>query len=174
MAHSLPGRGVRMRRLVVTGVIAAVALAVPGALLAAPAPIKAQSPAPGTISGVAKDALGESLPNVKVRIRNANTGEIVAELRSASDGSFSVTGLQPGNYVVEVLDSHDKLIGLVPSVAVSSGSTATVAITAAVAGAGGVSLFGLGTAATVGVLGAAAVGGFVAVKAVTNDASPSK
>lgn len=169
-----------MRRLVVTGVIAAVALAVPGALLAAPSPIKAQSPAPGTISGVAKDALGESLPNVKVRIRNANTGEIVAELRSASDGSFSVTGLQPGNYVVEVLDSHDKLIGLVPSVAVSSGSTATVAITAAVAGAaasagaGGVSLFGLGTAATVGVLGAAAVGGFVAVKAVTNDASPSK
>jgi len=169
-----------MRKSVLCGVIAALALAVPAGLMAAPVPVKAQSQAPGAISGVAKDALGESLPNAKVRIRNANTGEIVTEIRTASDGSFSVTGLPPGTYVVEVLDSHDKLIGLVPSIAVSSGSTATVAITAAVAGAGaaagagGVSLFGLGTAATIGVIGAATVGGFVAIKAVTNDASPSR
>ena len=167
-----------MSRLVVCGIIA-LTLAAPAGLLAAPAPVKAHSHEAGTITGEARDAADNPLANAKVRIRNAN-GTVVSELRSATDGSFIATGLQPDTYFVEVLGSNGTIIGLSPAITVAAGTTATVAVSAtaagamAAAGAGGVSVFGLGTAATVGVLGAAAVGGFVAIKAVTNDASPSK
>jgi len=171
-----------MRRIVVCGIIAAVAFATQAGLMAAPpARITAQN-APGAISGSVSDAQSNPLANVTVRIRrvsnNGGVGTVVADVKSAQDGAFLASGLPAGSYVVEVVGANGAILGLSPTITVATGTTATIALSTtsagalAAAGGGGVSFLGLGTAATVGVLGAAAVGGFLAVKAVTNDASP--
>jgi hypothetical protein len=137
----------------------------------------ARQPA-GGIEGVVKDAAQQSLPGVWVQARAAS-GDLVATARTDSTGSFSLSGLRPGTYTIEVLDAADNIIGTSAAVAIAAGRTATVTVAAAPAGAiaaaagGGLSLFGLGPIGTVAVLGAAAAG-TVAIQATQNDASPSR
>jgi hypothetical protein len=174
-----------MRRIVVCGFIASVAFATQAGLMAAPpARITAQN-APGAVSGSVTDAQSNPLANVTVRIRRVGNnggvgGTVVADVKSGQNGAFLASGLPAGSYVVEVVGANGAILAVSPTIAVAAGTTATIALSATTAGAlaaaggGGVSFLGLGTAATVGVLGAAAVGGFLAVKAVTNDTSPSR
>jgi hypothetical protein len=134
----------------------------------------------GSITGTAKGANGESLSNYTVRARNPATGQIAAQTTSNSAGTFSFTGLAPGNYVVEVVNTAGQVVGLSSALAVTAGGTAAVTVTATAAGAaaaaagGGFSLFGLGTAASIAVIGGAAAAGIVAIVAANNNASPSK
>jgi hypothetical protein len=134
----------------------------------------------GTVAGKAKNSNGQNLAQTKVRIRNTSTGTIASEL--TTDGAGGFTGVVPaGSYVVEIVDGAGNVIGLSPTISVVAGATASITVTASAIGAvaagtaatGGFSLFGLGTAATIGVLGAAAAGGYFAIKAVTGNASPS-
>ena len=171
-----------MRRAIAFGLVTGMILSVPVGMYAAsgPAAGRRTAQAPGAIAGVAKDAAGKHLA-AKVRVRNAGDGSVVSEVQSGADGAFSVSGLQPGNYIVEVLGPNGQVIGLYPTIAVTSGVTATITVTATAAGAvgaagagGGLSLFGLGTAATLGVIGAAATAAIVGVVATRNTASPSR
>ena len=91
------------------------------------------------------------------------------------------TSLQPGNYVVEIVDAAGKVVGLSSMVAVTAGSTVAVTVTASTVGSiaaatgGGFGLLGLGTVASVAVIGAAgAATALVAVQSTNNNASPSK
>lgn len=169
-----------MRRAVTLLLVAAIGLVAPVDSFAAVRAAARQPSAAGNVSGKAVGANGENLAGHRVRIRDASTGNVVAEVATDSAGGFSATGLAPGSYVVEVLSANGAVIGLSPAVAVTAGTTATVTVTStaaagAVAGAtaGGVSLFGLGTAATIGIIGAATVGAIVGIRAATRDASPS-
>ena len=164
-----------MRKMFVWGIISAMTLVAPAALLAAPASVSGQAQQFGSITGAAKDADGKSLSTIKVRVRSVNDGSVLSEVKSDGNGTFSVTGLPPGNYVVEVLGPNGAVIGVSPAVTVAAGASAAVTVTAAApSNKRGAGLFGLGTATTVALVGAAAVSGVVAVKATQNDASPSR
>jgi hypothetical protein len=170
-----------MRRIVAFGLVAAMTMSVPAGVFAAGRPAARQQSQSGILSGTAKDAKGQNLANAKIRIRNSSTGHVAAETTTDATGSFTVAGLDPASYVVEVVGSNGAVIGLSPAMTVTAGATASVSVTATALGAvsaagataGGVGLFGLGTAATVGVIAAAATGAIVGVRAAKNDASPS-
>ena len=143
------------------------------AILVVPAssPVFAQSQGQGAVNGVAQSADKAPLPNFRVHVRNANTGELTGSTTSNQAGQFSFSGLQPGNYVVEIVDAAGKVVGLSPSLTVAAGSTVTVTVGATAAGAlaaasgGGLSLLGLGPLASVAVAGAASAAAVTAVVA---------
>ena len=136
----------------------------------------------GRIAGTARNAQDQILPNVKVQLRNVDTGQLVATTRAAGDGRFEFTGLNPGNYVVEIVDDSGKIIGFSPSMALASGGViAGMSIAASAAGAlagaaaaGGAA--GAFFASTGGILLLAGIG--VAVTAgvisIAKEASPSR
>lgn len=132
-------------------------------------PILAQGQ--GTLSGVAQSADKAPLPNYRVHVRNANSGVIAGSTTSNQAGQFTFTSLQPGNYVVELVDAAGKVVGLSPSLTVAAGATVTVTVGATAAGAlaaasgGGLSLLGLGPLASVAVAGAASAAAVTAVVA---------
>ena len=164
-----------LRRLVLSAVIAA--LAVPALpLFAAPAP--PGQGATGTISGLARGASGEAMSNTAVRLRNARTGQLAGSTTTGADGQFTFAALNPGTYVVEVVNAVGDVVGTSAAISLAAGAmTATaVTVTAAasqfLAGAGGGSFF----ATTLGAVTIAAIGaGIVGVIVVANrdDASPS-
>ena len=136
----------------------------------------------GRIAGVARNAQDQVLPNVKVQLRNIDTGQLVATTRSGSDGAFEFTSLNPGNYVVEIVDDSGRIIGLSPATALAAGgaitglmisASAAGALAGAVATAGGIGAF---FASTGGILLLAGIGAGVTagVIAATNEASPSR
>jgi len=139
-------------------------LVVPGSM-----PVFAQGQ--GAVSGVAQSADKAPLPNFRVHVRNANTGALSGSTMSNQAGQFSFSGLQPGNYVVEIVDAAGKVVGLSPSLSVAAGSTVTVTVGATAAGAlaaasgGGLSLLGLGSLASVAVAVAASAAAVTAVVA---------
>jgi len=88
------------------------------ALLLAAASVSAQTPAaaaaskllPGTRSGVlssiqgnAVNAQNGALPDTLVRLRDARSGRILESVTTDKQGMFSFRGIDPGNYVVEVM-----------------------------------------------------------------------
>jgi hypothetical protein len=125
----------------------------------------------GALNGVAQSADKAPLPNFRVHVRNATTGELAGSTTSNQAGQFAFSALQPGNYVVEIVDAAGKVVGLSPSISVAAGSTVTVTVGATAAGAitaasgGGLSLLGLGPLASVAVAGAASAAAVTAVVA---------
>ena len=97
------------------------------------APVWAQ--AQGALSGVAQSSDRAPLANFRVQVRNANTGDLAGSTTSNQAGQFSFDSLQPGNYVVEIVDATGKVVGLSPSLTVTAGATVTVTVGATAAGA---------------------------------------
>jgi hypothetical protein len=168
-----------MRRAVAFGLVLALILGAPAGAFAAGRSSAAKQTQTGTVKGDAKNAQGEKLVQNKVRIRNSSTGEVSADLTTDATGSF-IGSVPAGSYVVEIVGTNGTVIGLTPVFTVAAGATATVSVTATAVGAvaagaaaGGVGLFGLGAAATVGIVGAAATGAILGIHAAKKDASPS-
>jgi Carboxypeptidase regulatory-like domain len=161
-----------MRKLVSAGLIVMMAAAgVPSAVAAA-----AQETA--TITGIARGTNLQPLKSVRVQMRNATTGEVAGSTLTAETGEFSVPGLPGGSYFVEVLDAANKILGISTPVSVAPGATATASVmalsSAAAAGSGGFSLFGLGPVTSMTVLGAASAAAITGVVSTRADASPSR
>ena len=151
----------------------------------------------GSIAGTAT-VEGKPLANVTVRLRNVDTGQLVGTQTAGANGSFSFTGLGPGNFVVETVAANGTILGTSTTIALVAGAMAATGITvassaAAVAAAGAGAAGAAGAAAGAGAAGAAAAGGgaFFATTAgivtlaaigtgvtaaivVANDASPSQ
>lgn len=162
------------RILAVTLAFALAVLAVPGQVLAVQAP-----PNTGLISGTAHSQAGQTMVNTTVRLRNVATGQISGTTTSSSSGAFSFTGLNPGQYVVEVVNSAGQVIGTSSTVTLAAGAMAatgvgvTTAAAAAAAAAAGGSFFGT----ALGITTLAAIGGGIAgvtVAATRPTASPSR
>lgn len=134
----------------------------------------------GAIQGTAQSAAGQTLSNVTVQLRNLQTGQIAGTTTSSATGGFSFAGLDPANYVIEVVNQAGVVVGSSAAVTVASGTTTTVTVSASAnagvagLGASAASAGGLSTAivittiaATAGIVGAVAV-------AVNGNASPSR
>ena len=90
----------------------------------------------GKLSGVARDAQGQAMPGVKLQLRNVDTGQLVATTKAGPGGAFEFTGLNPGNFIVEIVDDSGKIIGLSPSTALAAGGAiAGLIVSASAAGA---------------------------------------
>jgi len=167
------------RRLGLSALI--VALILPSVPLFA-APARAGQPAAGSISGVARSASSEPLANTVIRLRNVETGQLSGTTTTGAAGQFSFTGLNPGTYVVEVLDDDRRVVGtsaaivLSPGAMVASGlviqasALGAAAATAATGGAFLTSTLGMVTLAAI----AAGVVGAVVVVRSNDDASASR
>src|SRR5215831_6716394 len=55
----------------------------------------------GQIAGTVSDPTGAILPNAKITVKSTTTG-LERETSSTSSGTYAVTNLQPGSYVVRV------------------------------------------------------------------------
>ena len=135
----------------------------------------------GKISGTARNAQDQILAGVKVQLRNIDTGQLVATTKAGPDGAFEFTGLNPGNYIAEIVDDSGNIIGVSPSTPlVAGGVIAGLTITAsaggalaAAAAAGGIGAFFSSTGGILLLVGIGA-GVTAGVIALTNDASPSR
>ena len=139
-------------RMHLVGVLAFVLIA------PAAAPLRAQQA--GSLTGVAHTADRAPLVHFRVNVRHARTGELADWTTSNRAGQFSFTTVQPGPYVVEIVDAAGQVVGLSPSLAIAEGATVTVTIGASAAGAladagsGGLGRLGLGPLASVAIAGA--------------------
>ena len=135
----------------------------------------------GKISGMAMDSQNQIMPGAKLQLRNVETGQLAATTRAAADGAFEFTGLNPANYMVELVDQSGKIVGLSPAMALASGGVITGVSVAASAGsalAGAASAGGVGAffSSTGGILLLVGIGAGVtaAIIAATNESSPSR
>src|SRR3954471_22781246 len=110
-----------MRRLLVFGLT--IALSLPASLVAAAGRV-AQSPA-ASLAGTATTANGAILANVTVQLRDLATGEVAGTTTSSDKGEFSFTVLNPGDYVVEIVDASGQVIGTSGAVTLAAGATVT-------------------------------------------------
>jgi hypothetical protein len=143
-------------------------------VLALGAAIAADAAQPGgTIAGIVRDAQGQTLPSVKLQLRNVDTGQVVAKTRAGADAAYQFTGVAPGNYIVEIVDDSDRVIGLSAAAALAANGAVTglVAALTATTAAGGAFF-----ASTAGILLLVGIGAGVTagVIAATNEASPSR
>ena len=103
------------------------------------------------------------------------------EPAAAADGAYEFTGIAQGNYLVEIVDDNDKVLGLSTAAALGPGASVTglaVALSstgaaAAAAAAGGIGAFFTSTGGILLLVGIGA-GVTAGIVAATNDASPSR
>ena len=167
--------------------LTAVALSVP-LLAQSPAPAVAASakPAAGskllpgtrsnvlsTIEGKATDANNVSLPNTVVRLRDARRGGIVDSTVTDKQGVFRFRNVDPGNYVVEVLDQTKKVIATSAILNIGTGEavSAVVSLPYRISGFAGLLGSSGSTAATIGTAVQALTVAAVATNAVAQTLS---
>jgi len=127
----------------------------------------------GKIAGTVRDAQGQTLPGAKLQLRNVDSGQVVARTRAAGDAAYEFNAVPPGNYIVEIVDDSDRVIGLSAAAALTTGGAVTgliAALTASTAAGGAFFASTAGILLLVG-LGAGVTAGVIAA---TNDASPSR
>src|SRR4051812_50077269 len=91
-------------------------------------PLMAAEPSTGTILGTAKTSAGKTVANTTVRLHDLATNQLAGTTMSNGSGAFGFTGLQAGNYVIEVVKAAGENDGSHASVAVSAGAAATALI----------------------------------------------
>ena len=120
-----------------------------------------------SMTGIATSSTGEILVNTTVQLRDLASGTVFARTTTSSTGAFSFTAINPGNYIVEVVNAASQIVGASASISVAAGAaltgvavSATAAAVTAAAGAAGISTLVAVTtaAAAAGVVGIVAVG----------------
>ena len=87
-----------------------VAMAVAAAMAAVPI-LAQQAPPTVTISGIAKKEAKKPYTDYTTRARDVQTGVIAGTATNADpDANFTITGLPPANYVVELLNKDGKIV----------------------------------------------------------------
>jgi len=132
----------------------------------------AAAPSTGTITGVAKASAGQPLGGHSVRVRSVRTGDVVATATTSADGSFVVPSLNPGSYVVEIVDAAGRIVGTSAIATVDEGKIASLIVTAASTELVGGQVSGAVLAILVAGAAAAVVG--IVVATTGNNASPSQ
>jgi hypothetical protein len=126
-----------------------------------------------TLSGTARSSSGEPIEDCTVQLRDVMTGQLAGTTRCDRAGAFLFTSLNPGSYVVEIVNADGVVIGTSAVSAVAAGATVAISLTAATAAAattGG----GLSTAVIVSMLAAAAGVAAVVIAVNRGTASPSR
>jgi hypothetical protein len=156
-------------------------LALSGILLSASMPplamASAQAPAAGQISGTARSSAGKSLANHTARVRDVQSSNIVGTATTNAAGEFSIAGLQPGQYVVEIVNAAGEVVGATSPVSLTAGAMVVSGVSATATAAAAAAVGGIGaffTSMPV-ILGAAVASGITAGAIATRDpASPAR
>ncbi|MBA2303333.1 MAG: carboxypeptidase regulatory-like domain-containing protein [Acidobacteria bacterium] len=64
----------------------------------------------GTIAGTAKREARKPFPEYSVRVRNVQQGVIAATVQLDPSGDFTLAGVDPANYLVELLNAKGKVV----------------------------------------------------------------
>jgi hypothetical protein len=128
-----------------------------------------------SVAGTATSSTGETLINATVQLRDLSTGTVTDTTTSSSTGGFSFAAVNPGNYVVEVLNAAGQVIGTSAPISVAAGAVVTGVTVTATAAAVAAGAAAAGTGTIVAVTTAAAAAGVVGIAAATGqNASPSR
>ena len=132
--------------------------------------------ATGSISGTTTGSGGHTVHNATVQLRDLGTGQLVGSTTSNGAGQFTFTGLNAGNYAVELVNAAGEIVATSASIVVGEGASVTgFTIAAPALMAGEVGANGSrrrGTAVIVTTVAAAS--GVAALIAVAHNASPSR
>jgi hypothetical protein len=132
------------------------------------------------LTGTAYTTTLRPLSKVEVQVRNLQTGMRVNSIFSGENGEFAFKGLEPGTYIIEVVDRSGRVLGMSAPFTLAAASTGNVSVVAVAQGmvsAGeraGFSLLGLGPTTSLAVVGAASAAAVTAVVSTRQDASPSR
>lgn len=92
-----------------------------------------------TISGVVRGATPTQLAGLTVRVRNLDTGEMAGMTTVGEAGEFAFIGLQPGRYVIEIVNAAGDVVAITGINAVLSlsedGTASTAEVVLSVIGA---------------------------------------
>jgi len=94
----------KTRQILATGLIAAVVTAT------GPVSLIAGGQQNATISGTAKNEAKKPYTDYTTRARNVQAGQIAGTVMLDTNGNFSLPGLPPANYVVELLNKDGKVV----------------------------------------------------------------
>jgi hypothetical protein len=145
-----------------------------------PLKLSAAQPEANSLKGTAYQSNLEPFANARVQLRNVRTGDAVHSTISGQFGEFSFAQVPPDSYVVEIVDTSFRVVGMSAPFSMGMGTVATVSVVAVAPGAvstakpAGFSILGLGPTTSLAVLGAANVAAIMAVVATRPDASPSR
>jgi hypothetical protein len=64
----------------------------------------------GTITGTARKEAKRPFTDYSVRARNVQKGDIASTVQLDPAGDFTLAGVDPANYLVELLDSKGKVV----------------------------------------------------------------
>ena len=81
-----------------------------------------------TIQGSARTSTNTSLPNSMVRLRDARFGRIVTTTITDKTGGFAFPGLDPGNYIVELVGINQTPIAATQILSANAGETITAVV----------------------------------------------
>ena len=140
------------------------------------------NPAQATISGNIVSASGQPLADITAQARNLLTAQVGGTAAASSAGQYSIVGLNPGYYVVEIVDPLGQIVGTSGFIVAPAGAivaagvvTATTgALTAVTAATGMIATLGATAARTVSVAAATAGVAGVVAPVETPVASPSR
>lgn len=123
----------------------------------ASSPVRSVGVAFGEIQGRAVDSDGAPLPRRKVRQRDVRTGRIIEGKLTDDRGVFTFRGVDPGSYVIELLDDTDKALAASDMLTINPGDTASTIVrlptkVRSLGGMVGAAAVVVGTAAAAGVL----------------------
>ena len=137
-----------------------------------PDPVSGSKPAQSQIRvfGATRDGANRPVPGAKVRLRNARTGLISADTVADAQGEFVFQSIEPGMYVVEMMDAQGQVIAAGELLTVDVGQTVAtiVKMTVRVAASGWFS------DAAGAIASAAASAGVLGVGAVVGPVSPER
>ena len=174
-----PGRAATPRRTAGTRGLLRMLLAVTLTMAGVPAHVGA-APEVSSVRGTAYTAELKPVARMRVQIRNLRSAAVVASSVSGPMGDYSFANLQPGDYLIELVNGESRVVGMSAPFRLDSGASVMVSVvlvadgTVASGNNAGVSLFGMGPTATLAVLGAAGAVGVTALVANRQDASPSR
>ena len=103
-----------------------VGLALAGSLCLPAAPAHAQSPGPviTAIEGHAWKGTNAPIPQAMLRLRNVVSGAILATTLADDAGRFAFTNVEPGSYLVELINENGRVLAVSQIFRVVRGETA--------------------------------------------------
>lgn len=131
-----------------------------------------QNPAQAAISGNIVGPAGQPVTNITAQARNLLTAQVGGSAAATSTGQYAIVGLNPGYYVVEIVDPLGQIIGTSGFIAAPAGVAVAAATVTATTGALTAVSAATGLAATVGATAARSMSFMAAAAGVTGVVAP--
>jgi hypothetical protein len=124
------------RLLILSTVVMVVGTAFPAAAQQQATSLTARAAKPGavrasafaTILGHAFNSIDGVLPHSRVRVRDVRYGHVVGSTLTTSEGAYSFKGLDPGNYIVELVNENQTALAATNLINVNAGETARTVV----------------------------------------------